>query len=102
MQLQAPIAQSRPVQPPGLKAQFNKFFRDKPALVWQLAAGLMGGRQALPGALAGMPQAIRADQPAVRGRAQRAAWNTYVRGDAGAARAERARDAGEDTEAVVD
>lgn len=79
-----PIPQPR-YQPPaqmrqGFGNQFNNFLQQNPAMVWQLAAGLMGGRNALPGAMAGMPQAMQMDQGRRTDAKQREALQRYFDG----------------------
>lgn len=69
---QAPMMQGG--TPPGIV----EWLQSNPGVVMQLAAGMMGGRQALPQALSNMPAAMKLDSEAARRKRQEAAARKWL------------------------
>lgn len=78
----APELQGTPMTPQPAELSFTdkatNWLQANPSTVWTLAAGLMGGRNALPQAMAGIPGAMQADQGIRSREEQRQAMSKYI------------------------
>lgn len=69
-----PMPNGGTAPPPGIV----EWLQQNPGMVMQLAAGMLGGRQALPQALANMPAAMKMDSEAARRKRQEAATKKWL------------------------